>query len=301
MKKFAVLMCVIAFMIDIAECACGNVPIDNEHFPDSAFRKYVYREFDTNKDHVLDETEIESVTGISIEGHLKDNYDGFYIAKVKSLEGIEYFTALTSLSCSYNALTELDLSNNTSLEYLFCAHNQLVALDLSNNKDLKVLNCNFNRLTALDLSNNLALTSLYCSYNYIAKLDLSKNINFDQDSTFNRVNINGFAEIISPNVYNSSHWISGLKITSIAPPYGNDGYSWYQINFNDYLTGVNIEEIREFTFEAIEGTTFNGAIYERVRLGTKAMGENDYYLHIPSGLFYLFHIDGYNFDGVAKF
>ena len=44
---------------------------------------------------------------------------------IKSLKGIEYFTALDSLDCSVNELTTLDVSKNTALNVLTCCGNQI--------------------------------------------------------------------------------------------------------------------------------------------------------------------------------
>ncbi len=53
---------------------------------------------------------------------------------ISDLTGIEAFTALTSLWCQYNQLTNLDLSANTALTELRCDHNEnLNSLDVSSN------------------------------------------------------------------------------------------------------------------------------------------------------------------------
>ena len=92
-----------------------------------------------------------------------------------SLEGIEYFTALTTLFCVNNQLTALDVSKNTALTELYCYGNQLTALDVSKNTALTELSCYNNQLTALDVSKNAALTELGCYYNQLTALDVSKN------------------------------------------------------------------------------------------------------------------------------
>ena len=116
---------------------------------------------------------------------------------IKDLTGIQYFTNLTSLNCSSNKLTTLDLSKNTALTSLVCSSNpltildvsnntalasldcsfirQLTTLDVSKNTALASLDCSFNKLTTLDVSNNTALTSLNCRYNQLITLDVSKN------------------------------------------------------------------------------------------------------------------------------
>lgn len=84
-----------------------------------------------------------------------------------SLRGIEYFTALTSLSVLYTSLTALDVSNNKALTKLDCSFNSpsLTALDVSSCTALKTLDCSYNSLTTLDVSSCTALTGLSCSSN----------------------------------------------------------------------------------------------------------------------------------------
>ena len=61
-----------------------------------------------------------------------------------SLQGIEYFSALTSLDCCGNSLTSLDVSGCTALTGLGCTENQLTSLDISKNTSLTSLGCSYN-------------------------------------------------------------------------------------------------------------------------------------------------------------
>ena len=141
----------------------AGVTIDNTNFPDANFRTVV-KKFDTNQDSSLSDTEIAAVEEI-------DCYD----KGISNLKGIEYFTALRSLSCGRNQLTSLDVSKNTALTYLHCSYNQLTSLDVSKNTALTKLYCYNNQLTSLDVSKNTALTYLDCWGNSLTKLDVSKN------------------------------------------------------------------------------------------------------------------------------
>ncbi|WP_418603870.1 T9SS type A sorting domain-containing protein [Hwangdonia sp.] len=96
---------------------------------------------------------------------------------ISDLTGIEAFTALVNLNCSFNDLTVIDVSSNTALTSLSCAVNFLVALDLSNNQALTNLDCGLNNIISLDLSGNSALTELYCDFNNLANLDVSNGNN----------------------------------------------------------------------------------------------------------------------------
>ncbi|MCM1235697.1 MAG: hypothetical protein NC489_36850 [Ruminococcus flavefaciens] len=53
-------------------------------------------------------------------------------------------TALRSILCDFNSLTELDVSKNTELASLYCHFNSLTKLDLSKNTKLELLGCDSN-------------------------------------------------------------------------------------------------------------------------------------------------------------
>lgn len=120
------------------------------------------------------------------------------ISGIRSLKGIEYFTALTALECTWRYLiTELDLSRNTALKEVNCLGLfDLESLNLGDNKVLKVLNCSSTKLGTLDIgryttletlrcdqcnlkelnvSRNTALKGLYCEGNQLGALDVSRN------------------------------------------------------------------------------------------------------------------------------
>ena len=94
---------------------------------------------------------------------------------ISLLTGLEDFTNLAVLSCRYNSLTSLDISQNTNLYKLNCRYNQISALDVTQNTALKMLNCNDNSLTALDVSQNTALINLGLEDNQLTSLDVSNN------------------------------------------------------------------------------------------------------------------------------
>lgn len=94
---------------------------------------------------------------------------------IADLTGIESFVALTSLDCSFNALTTADLTNNINLEGLNIQYNDLTTIDLSVLSELKTLRIFNNDLTSLDLTNNPDLTYLHARGNDIVTLDLTNN------------------------------------------------------------------------------------------------------------------------------
>jgi len=96
-------------------------------------------------------------------------------AKIRDLTGIEDFTNLETLICDGNALTTIDLSNNTALKKITCSQNQLTSLNLVGADNLEFINCDLNQLTSLDVSQNLKLDYLKCFSNSLTSLDLSAN------------------------------------------------------------------------------------------------------------------------------
>ncbi len=148
---------------------------------DSNFKRYCIEHFDKNGDGKISFAEAKLVSKIDL-------------TEESSLQGIEHFKNLTELKCHPSGetiylknnpkltslsivggdITQLDLSNNTCLEYLLCSGN-LTQLDLSNNPELKDLICSNNSLSHLDVSNNTKLSELYCMKNNLTQLDLSNN------------------------------------------------------------------------------------------------------------------------------
>ncbi len=94
---------------------------------------------------------------------------------IVDMTGVEDFTALTSLFCSNNTITSLDVSQNTNLITLNCYLNGLTVLDVSQNLVLENLSCSYNQLISLNLSQNTALINLGCVGNQLTSLDLSNN------------------------------------------------------------------------------------------------------------------------------
>lgn len=171
MKKLLVIALMAAVVL--AGCKEDNPEADILHkIPDAAFREYVaaQTDWDTDGNGKLSSYEAAKVTNIDVSGDYS-----VVRGNIASLNGIEYFTGLTELYCSWNQLTSLDLSNNTVLNYLYCFGNHLTSLDVSNNTALTMLSCNGNNLTSLDVSNSTVLTMLDCSNNDLKSLEVSNN------------------------------------------------------------------------------------------------------------------------------
>ena len=170
-KLLSILLCLVMVvgLLPTAAFAAGSVDINEANFPDANFRGFVQNEFDTDKNNKLSSEEIAAVKEIiaSTKG-------------IKNLKGIEFFTALETLNCVGNELTDLDVSKNTELTRLECWDNKLTTLDVSKNTELTRLGCWKNELTALDVSKNTELTSLNCGFNKLTALDVSNNAKLEK-------------------------------------------------------------------------------------------------------------------------
>ena len=206
MKKILLMFGMIVFWATTAQ---ADVEINEENFPDDAFRS-VIASMPEGMDGILTDEEIAgieelvvlwgtpnevfSLKGIEFFTNLKV-FDFAYrfikeldLSANKKLEfirldlglleklNISGLTSLKSLICLRGLLTELDVSTCTSLEYFCCKNNsRLTSLDLSNNTRLKVVHCSSNQLTSLDLTNNINLKELDCSYNQLTSIILPQS------------------------------------------------------------------------------------------------------------------------------
>jgi len=139
----------------------GSVVINEETFPDEAFRQWVLSK-SYGQDGVLTSEEIASVKTIIISE-----------TSARNMKGIEYFAALEWLISSENAaLEELDASKNTRLMDLICRAGQLKTLNVKGCTALERLVCNDNQLTSLDVSGCTKLWMLSCSNNQLTELNV---------------------------------------------------------------------------------------------------------------------------------
>lgn len=139
------------------------------NIPDANFKNYLVNDFsvNTNNDSEIQTTEANAFTGTL-----------FLDSKnINDLTGIESFLNVTSILCSNNNITTLDVSNSQKLTDLFCGGNPLTSLNVSGCSSLKILNTNLSPLTSVNLLNNDSLTSLSMRFNNLSSLDLSGNPN----------------------------------------------------------------------------------------------------------------------------
>ena len=82
--------------------------INPTNFPDDEFRRCLFSQ------GIFSEQDVKKTKKLWVDNE-----------NITSIKGIEYFTALEELDCSYNQLTSLDLSKNSLLKSLDVKHNQI--------------------------------------------------------------------------------------------------------------------------------------------------------------------------------
>ncbi len=182
---------------------------------------------------------------------------------ISNLTGIEDFAALTSLRCHNNSIQNLDLSNNTLLNYIKCDDNNMdtinfgtnanfeeligfgndfTSIDFSNLPSLRKISIFNNELTELDLSNNPALVFIRLDNNNLTYLNVKNGANTNI-TTFNaNLNTNLSCILVDDAVYSTTNWTSINSTTSF-----NDQYCRYtaipDANFEARLEALGLDDI----------------------------------------------------------
>ena len=85
--------------------------------------------------------------------------------------------SLVNLWCSYNQLSNIDISQNRLLVGFYVDNNNLSSIDFINNDSLSTINCNNNQLTGLDLSNiPPSFYQVTCSHNLLTYIYLPDSV-----------------------------------------------------------------------------------------------------------------------------
>ena len=139
--------------------------INSANFPDDTFRNILSgSDYDKDGNGTLDEKEISEILNIYCEGK-----------GIKSLKGIEYFTALQGLWCKDNEISEMDLSHNRDLRGIWCSGNRFTELDFTPNPRLVWVYCFDCELKSLNVSNNPRMAYIECNTNPLTRLDVTHN------------------------------------------------------------------------------------------------------------------------------
>gem|GEM_PF-1496969 len=170
-----------------------DVPINENTFPDTAFRQYILNNIDIDNNIILSPEEKRAVTEIIVCG-----------LNISTLDGIQEFGNLTVLDCSNNKLIELNLPENNTLTFLDCRNNRLMELNVTVCKALKTLNCDTETIVTGWCWENVQLnTSNFPDTTF--RQYLSDKYDKDKDGTLDSAELRSIKEI----------WFTGSKYDGI--------------------------------------------------------------------------------------
>ena len=165
-------------------------------YPNIAWANNSSDKIDTNDDGEIQVNEAQAIKWLDIR-----------YANASNLTGIEAFSNLIYLDCSYNQLTSLNIANLVFLNNLNCRYNQLQNLfNITNCTNLKQLACDNNQLVNLNVSGLQYLINFFCWENQLTTLDVSS----------------------LPNLNNFSCSDNQLTTLNIK----NNNINWYSLSFN---------------------------------------------------------------------
>ncbi len=104
--------------------------------------------------------------------------------KITDVDGLQFFTSVTSLTLTSNEITSIDLTALKDLEEVTLNNNWIGTLNVTQNTKLKILNYNASssssapansKLTTIDLTKNSELTTLSLNSHELTTIDLSNN------------------------------------------------------------------------------------------------------------------------------
>ena len=180
-------------------------------FEDSNFETFCLWNFDSNKDGQISIGEVDKITELDISRK-----------NISTIPEIQYFTSLTTLDCSNNQLTSLDMSGCTSLQTLNCNHCSMTFLNVSGCTNLTTLDCSNNFLRSLDVSGCTSLQTLDGNWNIWTSLDVSEctslqTLNCDHCNSMGSLNVSGCTSLttLNCNQCNSMTFLNVSGCTSL--------------------------------------------------------------------------------------
>ncbi|WP_299007458.1 choice-of-anchor D domain-containing protein [uncultured Tenacibaculum sp.] len=178
------------------QATTGNVV----SIPDANFKAALVgnSSINTNGDTEIQVSEAQAFTG-------EIRVDGLSISDVTGLEAFENISRFNAMN---NALTSIDLSQNTAITRLVLRQNNLTALDLSANTALETILIDQNSISSIDLSNHSSLAILDCRDNNISTLLLpttnSMNHLYLEENQISTLDVSMYPELRTLYVYNNN-------------------------------------------------------------------------------------------------
>ncbi len=135
------------------------------NFPDANFKARLLQiEFpllDANGDGEIEASEATVISFLDLSN-----------ANISDLTGINYFTNLYSLDCSYNSLTDITIDDSIQLEYLVAHHNALTSVNVNYANPAYSIDLRYNNLTSYVIENVFAYDGFDISHNQLTNLTI---------------------------------------------------------------------------------------------------------------------------------
>ena len=180
-------------LLDVVQVSVSGANVEEIELPEMPY----LTQFNFNNSPLksIDVSKATALTSLTIQNTSLSAYE-------PQLESIDLSnnTELDYLSLQGNdkisgKLTSIDLSNNTNLTQVFLQYNALTEVKLPADATINILNVQNNELEALDLSGLASIKDIYASDNKLTEIDLSKLA--ENKNTLNLYN-NELTELIVP-------------------------------------------------------------------------------------------------------
>ncbi|MDP2686988.1 MAG: T9SS type A sorting domain-containing protein [Aequorivita sp.] len=178
------------------------------NIPDANFKTALLNHnpiIDTNADGEIQVSEAEAVPFLNVQSK-----------SISNMTGIEAFINLITLTCTYNSITSLDVSQCPLLTDLYCGGNELTGIDVSQNLNLQILYAFTNQLTDIDLGNNINLEEIIIAQNQFTSLDISQNPNLTyldfSTNNLNSIDISNNPDLLSIRGFNNQ--LSNIDVSN---------------------------------------------------------------------------------------
>ena len=222
------------FVLLSASIAWADVAINETNFPDENFRGWLLNQ-DLGADALITDAEIADATFLMPASR-----------NIQSLQGIQFFTALETLWCYDNSLTELDVSGLTALVSLDCSSNKLKSLNVSGCTSLTSIICCTNDLDADGTGAFVeSLPNVEEGHIYMIYKDMDRNVMTDEQVLA--------AKAKGWTSYYSNGWEWYEKVPEIAVNEENFPdeifRNWVLINYDETLDGSEIASAKYLNLE----------------------------------------------------
>lgn len=259
-----------------------KITIDSKNFPDANFRS-ILKTYSTDG-KTLSESDIAKITALGI-----DVAEHAALANVTKFDGIEYLTALETLSIgeystakANTKITALDLSQNDSLIQLDAGHCTKLAsvklpagittvhlsstaiseFDTSALTELSDLAVSGTKLTSLDVSKNTKLEALSIAFTGINSIDLTANTELKElyvsGCDLTKLDVSKNTKLLTLFAGNSN--LTSLDVSN------NTELTWLNVSKN-HLTSLNLKGLDNLNQLYVDGNVRN--------IGTVVDGEFD--------------------------